>query len=115
MKEDTMAPEATGSLENTEVKKAIENENSPQSGFRFFKNCSASLKRFSVLIFAINIFLIVVALIVGVALVVIYLGTDLLSLLAFPIISVVIILVILARFVSSLIYGFAEIVEKNEK
>ena len=38
---------------------SLNNEVIPeQQGFRFFKNCSASLKRFSVLIFAINIFFI---------------------------------------------------------
>ncbi len=83
--------------------------------FRFFRNCAASLKRFSILIFVINLFIaigITGALTVVLA---INLGTQMLSLLALPIITVFVILVVLARFISALIYGFAEIVEKAEK
>lgn len=83
--------------------------------FRFFRNCAASLKRFSILVFVINLFVaigITGALIVVLA---INLGTQMLSLLALPIVTVFVILVVLARFVSALIYGFAEIVEKAEK
>ena len=83
--------------------------------FRFFRNCAASLKRFSILIFVINLFIaigITGALTVVLA---INLGTQMLSLLALPIITVFVILVVLARFISALVYGFAEIVEKAEK
>ena len=86
-----------------------------QTGFRFFKNCSASLKRFSVLIFAINIFFIVIAAVLAVVLIAVNLGGDMLSLLAVPILTVAIVLVVLSRFFSAVIYGFAEIVEKYEK
>lgn len=83
--------------------------------FKFFRNCSASLKRFSILIFVINLFIslgIVGALTVVLA---ISLGTQMLSLLALPIVTLFVILVVIARFVSALVYGFAEIVEKAEK
>ena len=83
--------------------------------FRFFRNCASSLKRFSVLIFVINLFIaigITGALTVVLA---INLGAQMLSLLALPIITVFVILIVLARFVSALVYGFAEIVEKAEK
>lgn len=86
-----------------------------QTGFRFFKNCSASLKRFSVLIFAINIFFIVIAAVLAVVLIAVNLGGDMLSLLAVPILTAAIVLVVLSRFFSAVIYGFAEIVEKYEK
>ncbi len=83
--------------------------------FKFFRNCSASLKRFSILIFVINLFIsigIAGALTVVLA---VSLGTQMLSLLALPIVTLFVILVVIARFISALIYGFAEIVEKAEK
>ena len=44
-----------------------------------------------------------------------YIGFEVVAMLAVPLISVIAILVIFARLVSALIYGFAEIVEKHEK
>lgn len=97
----------TTSVENPDVKKGGE--------FKFFKSCSASLKRFSVIIFIINLFLSIT--LIGVAVVVlgVYIGYEMLALLALPILTVAVILVVLSRFVSALVYGFAEIVEKHEK
>lgn len=83
--------------------------------FKFFKCCSASLKRFSLLIFVINVFLCIAIAGIAVILSAVYLGVEMLALLALPIATVFIILVVLARFLSALIYGFAEIVEKSEK
>ncbi len=83
--------------------------------FKFFKNCSASLKRFSVIIFVINLFFAVAVTGVAVVLLAVYVNIQMLSLLALPIITVFVILILIARFISALVYGFAEIVEKNEK
>ncbi len=85
------------------------------SEFKFFKNCSASLKRFSVILFIINLFVAISLTGVIVVLLAVYLGVQLLGLLALPVLTVFIILIVLARFVSALVYGFAEIVESNEK
>lgn len=83
--------------------------------FKFFKNCSATLKKLSVAMFVINLFFIVVGVIVGAFVLSAYYGVQVVALLAVPIISVVAIFVIIARLISALIYGFAEIVEKHEK
>ncbi len=83
--------------------------------FTFFKNCSATLKKLSVVVFAINLFLIVIAAVLGVVMIGMYIGFEVVAMLAVPLISVIVILVIFARLVSALIYGFAEIVEKHEK
>ncbi len=83
--------------------------------FRFFKNCSASLKRFSIVMFVINLFLAIALTGVGVVLLLVYFNAAMLSLLALPLITLFVILVVIARFISALIYGFAEIVEKYEK
>ena len=83
--------------------------------FKFFKNCSATLKKLSVAVFAINLFLIVIIAVLGVVMGGMYIGWEVITLLAVPIISVVFILVIFARLISALIYGFAEIVEKHEE
>lgn len=83
--------------------------------FKFFRNCAASLKKFSILVFVINIFVAVGITGAATVLLAVNLGTQMLSLLALPLITLFIILIILARFVSALIYGFAEIVEKAEK
>ena len=45
----------------------------------------------------------------------VYIGGDMLTLLALPLVTAFVILVVFARLLSGLIYGFAEIVEKNEK
>lgn len=83
--------------------------------FKFFKCCSASLKRFSIIMFVINAFLAVALTGVATVLLGVYVGVSMLSLLALPIITFFIILLVVARFISALIYGFAEIVEKNKK
>ncbi len=96
--------------EQTQKVQPKENES-----FKFFKNCSATLKKLSVAVFAINLFLIIITAVLGVVIAGVYIGWDVISLLAVPIISVIAILVVLSRLVSALIYGFAEIVEKHEK
>ncbi len=95
---------------NAPVKKSDAN-----SEFKFFKCCSASLKRFSVLMFVINIFLSITITGVGAVLCAVYVGVEMLMLLALPIITVFVIFVVISRFISALIYGYAEIVEKSEK
>ena len=82
--------------------------------FKFFKCCSATLKRFSVIMFVVNLFVTIVAAVVGVVLIGVYIGTQMMSLLLVPILCVVAIFVLGARLISALIYGFAEIVEKYE-
>lgn len=83
--------------------------------FRFFKNCSGTLKKLSVAVFAINLFIIAIIAVLGVVLGGMYMGFEVIAMLAVPLISVIAILVIFARLTSALIYGFAEIVEKHEK
>ena len=83
--------------------------------FKFFKNCSATLKKLSVAMFVINLFFIVIGVVIGAVVASAYYDVQVVALLAVPIISVVVILVVIARLVSALIYGFAEIVEKYEK
>ena len=83
--------------------------------FKFFKSCSGTLKKLSVAVFVINLFLIVIAAVLGVVMVGMYIGFEVVAMLAVPFISVIAILVIFARLMSALIYGFAEIVEKHEK
>ena len=98
--------------------KKIENnfkqETQQPETFKFFKNCSATLKKLSVAMFAINLFLIAVIAVLGVVMIGMYIGFEVVAMLAVPLISVIAILVIFARLVSALIYGFAEIVEKHE-
>jgi uncharacterized membrane protein len=95
----------------------IETKQEPQQPeqFKFFKNCSGTLKKLSVAVFAINLFLIVITAVLGVVMAGMYIGFEVVAMLAVPLISVIAILVIFARLVSALIYGFAEIVEKHEK
>ena len=98
-------------VENTD----LTDENGKVSfDFKFFKCCSATLKRFSVIMFVVNLFVTIVAAVVGVVLIGVYIGTQMMSLLLVPILCVVAIFVLVARLVSALIYGFAEIVEKYE-
>jgi uncharacterized membrane protein len=94
----------------------IETKQEPQQPeqFKFFKNCSGTLKKLSVAVFAINLFLIVITAVLGVVMAGMYIGFEVVAMLAVPLISVIAILVIFARLVSALIYGFAEIVEKYE-
>ena len=82
--------------------------------FKFFKCCSATLKRFSVIVFVMNLFITLVAAVVGVVLIGVYIGTQMMSLLLVPILCVVAIFILVARLISALIYGFAEIVEEYE-
>ncbi|MEE1505299.1 MAG: hypothetical protein UGF89_13780 [Acutalibacteraceae bacterium] len=82
--------------------------------FKFFKCCSATLKKFSVIMFVMNLFITLVSAVVGVVLIGVYVGTQMMSLLLVPILCVVAIFVLVARLISALIYGFAEIVEKYE-
>lgn len=84
-------------------------------GIKFFKSCSTSLKRFSILIFIVNVFLSVAITGVVAVLLVVSVGADMLSLLALPLVTLFVILVVLARCVSAFVYGFAIIVEKAEK
>lgn len=86
-----------------------------KGSFRFFKNCGQSLRRFSVVLFVINLFLTAIAAVI--ASVVLYLnyGSQGLLVLIGPLITAIVILVLLARFLSALVYGFAEIVENNER
>lgn len=92
----------------------VEINNKLVSDFKLFKNCSATLKRFSLITFIINLFITFVVSIVGIVLIGVYIGTQMMSLLLVPILCVVVILVLIARLISALIYGFAEIVEKYE-
>ncbi len=92
-----------------------ETKETQNAEFKFFKNCSASIKRFSVIIFVVNLFFAVALTGVAVVLLAVYVGVEMLSIMALPIITLFIILVVVARFVSSLIYGFGEIVESHEK
>ncbi len=94
-------------IENTEFKKT-------SLDFKLFKSCSATLKKFSLIVFVVNLFLTLVAAIVGVVLIGVYVGTQMMTLLIVPILCVVVISVLFARLISALIYGFAEIVEKYE-
>lgn len=97
----------------TEQKEASSASN--DNGFKFFKCCSASLKRFSVIVFIMNIFISLGLLGAVIVTVIVNLGTALLPVLALPLFTLFVILIIISRFVSALIYGFAEIVEKSEK
>lgn len=101
--------------ENTQAEaQDINSELKKMGEFKFFKSCSASLKRFSIILFVINIFLSITLVGVGVVVLAVYIGAEMLALLALPIFTVSIILVLIARFISAMIYGFAEIVEKYE-
>ncbi len=82
--------------------------------FKFFKSCSATLKKFSVIMFIVNLFITIVSAVVGVVLIGVYIGTQMMSILLVPILCVVAIFVLVARLISALIYGFGEIVEKYE-
>lgn len=100
---------------NKEVAPVAENANEKLSmDFKFFKSCSATLKKFSLIIFVVNLFVTLVAAAVGIVLIGVYVGTQMMTLLIVPIICVVLIFVLISRLISALIYGFAEIVEKYE-
>ncbi len=99
------------------IGKSVVNESEPQKfefDFQFFKNCSGTLKKFSLIIFIVNLFVTFVSAAVGIVLIGVYIGTQMMSILLVPILCVVVIAVLFARLISALIYGFAEIVEKYE-
>ena len=83
IKESSVAP-----VEEVSEKK--EAESVKDADFKFFKCCSASLKRFSLLIFVINVFLCIALAGIAVILCAVYLGVEMLSLLALPIITVIV-------------------------
>ncbi|MBE6814646.1 MAG: hypothetical protein E7522_04250 [Ruminococcaceae bacterium] len=126
MSEEIKVEDIQVSMTDKEIEEAVEhdmkiiNERFKQEAgqsetFRFFKNCSGTLKKLSVAVFVVNLFIIVIAAVLGVVMCGMYIGFEVVAMLAVPIISVVAILVIFARLTSALIYGFAEIVEKHEK
>lgn len=88
---------------------------SSSSKIKFFGNCSKSLKRFSIVLFIINIFVSIG--LTGALTISLFfkVGLEMLGFLAFPIFTVFVVLIIISRFISALVYGFAEIVEKYEK
>ena len=107
--------------ENVSVDSVAEN-NAPENKktekeqeFKFFKCCSASLKRLAIVTFVINLFIAISVVGMAAVLLGVYIGGDMLTLLALPLVTAFVILVVFARLLSGLIYGFAEIVEKNEK
>ncbi len=107
--------------ENVSVESVTEN-NAPENKkegkeqeFKFFKCCSASLKRLAIVTFIINLFISISVVGMGAVLLGVYIGGDMLTLLALPLVTAFAIFVVIARLISGLIYGFAEIVEKNEK
>lgn len=113
MTEETKITETV--IETVDIKPEQPNAAKEAEPFMFFKKCSATLKKLSLAVFVVNLFLIVVIAVLGVVMGGMYIGWEVVTLLAVPIISVVVILVVFARLISALIYGFAEIVEKHEK
>ena len=117
--QNTFVP-ATAADKVTEPEVETNEKNNDKSAeqndsFKFFKSCSTSLKRFSVIMFVINLFVAIAVTGVVVVTVIASLGTAILSLLALPLVTLFVLLVLIARFISALIYGFAVIVEKHEK
>ena len=70
--------------------------------FKFFKCCSATLKKFSVITFVINLFVTLVVAAVGIVLIGVYIGTQMMSLLLVPIVCVVVIFVLILIISTSL-------------
>ena len=102
--------------ENASVEAVADNKKAENDAeFKFFKCCSASLKRLAIITFVLNIFIAISIVGIGAVLLAVYIGTDLLALLALPLVTAFAILVVIARLISALVYGFAEIVEKKEK
>ena len=104
-------------LETADVAESTQPEKAEEKSgeFKFFKCCSATLKRFSVIMFVINLFFAIAITSVAVVLIAVYLGASLITLLALPLLTLFVVLVVISRFISAVIYGFAEIVERNEK
>lgn len=102
--------------ENASFEAVADNKNTEKDmEFKFFKCCSASLKRLAIITFVLNIFIAISIVGIGAVLLAVYIGTDMLALLVLPLVTAFAILVVIARLISALIYGFAEIVEKKEK
>ena len=99
----------------TENKKVDNKKDEKELDFKFFKCCSASLKRLAIVLFVINVFVSVSVVGMGAVLLGVYIGGDMLTLLALPLVTALAIFIVVARLISGLVYGFAEIVEKNEK
>ena len=104
----------TDNVQNTVVEAAPEANVTSGFGFKFFKKCSTSLKRLSVVVFILNLFFLISFIVIATVFLGVWLGFEMLSFLSLPIITVFVIGVVIARLISALIYGFAEIVEKNE-
>lgn len=102
--------------ENVSVEAVADNKKAEKdTEFKFFKCCSASLKRLAIITFVLNIFIAISIVGIGAVLLAVYIGADMLALLALPLVTTFAILVVISRLISALIYGFAEIVEKKEK
>lgn len=100
---------------NPSAEETAESKKGEKGGeFKFFKCCAASLKRFSIIMFIVNSFISVSIIGVVAVFLLAEIGTAMLGLLALPLITLFVILLLIARFISALIYGFAEIVEKYE-
>lgn len=108
--EENVSVESVAENDAPENKKAEK-----ETEFKFFKCCSASLKRLAIIMFIVNLFISISVVGMGTVLLGVYIGSDMLTLLALPLLTAFIIFVLIARLISGLIYGFAEIVEKNEK
>ncbi len=104
----------TENMDITVVEEAKAKKEDNALGFRFFKSCSSTLKKLSLLSFIINIFITIIVTVLAVVFIGVYVGTEMLTLLALPILTVIVIGIVFARLISALIYGFAEIVEKYE-
>lgn len=113
--EDTEANKAEPVTDSTTEQKQEKQTDNGMFGIKFFKSCSTSLKRFSILIFIVNVFLAVGITGVVTVLLTVNVGVDMLSLLALPLVTLFVILVVVARCISAFVYGFAIIVENNEK
>lgn len=108
--EENVSVEAVAENKNTKDEKNVEKD----AEFRFFKCCSASLKRLAIVMFVVSLFISVSVVGITAVLLGVYIGGDMLTLLALPLVTALAVLVVVARLISGLIYGFAEIVEKHE-
>ena len=69
---ETKVAEVTEEVNAEAVNEAAEPKKEKEGEFKFFKNCSASLKKFSVIMFVINIFFAITLTSVAVILIAIY-------------------------------------------
>ena len=113
------APKAQKPQPDRKAQKAPKKEEAENEeltfNFRFFKSSAQSLKRFSLVLFILNLFFIVTGTAVGAVYLAVLLGGQLMAMLAMPIVLVVAVLILLARFVSAVVYGFGEVVERAER